>query len=144
MSSIEKVIIDFLDQYKDTYVPIDLVASALKMGNPRDKKRLNKTINKMIVRQMLITNKSGHIKPSINEKDSAILEGILDVNRHGTGFVSLEGYDQDIRIPGKKTGVALPGDLVRIKISGKSRSDNRAEGKSLRLKNGLIEFLSGL
>ena len=134
MSSIEKVIIDFLDHYKDTYVSIDLVASALKMGNPRDKKRLNKTINKMIVRQMLKTNKSGHIKPSINEKDSAILEGILDVNRHGTGFVSLEGYDQDIRIPGKKTGVALPGDLVRIKISGKSRSDNRAEGKIIEVK----------
>lgn len=133
-SSLEKVIIDFLDHYPDMYVPVDLIATALRIKDAREMKRLNNTVQKMIVRQMLKANKSGHVKPSINEQDSSILEGVLDINRHGTGFVSVLGYDQDIRIPGKKTGVALPGDLVRIKITGRSRSDNRPEGRVLDIK----------
>jgi ribonuclease R len=133
-STLEKMIIDFLDHYPGMYIPVELIASALKMHDARDSKQLNKTIQKMIVRQMLKENKSGHVKPSINEEDSSILEGVLDVNRHGTGFVNLQGYDQDIRIPSKKMGVALPGDLVRIKLSGQSRSDNRQEGRVLDVK----------
>jgi ribonuclease R len=133
-STLEKMVIDFLDHYPGMYIPVELIASALKMHDARDSKQLNKTIQKMIVRQMLKANKSGHVKPSINEEDSSILEGVLDVNRHGTGFVNLQGYDQDIRIPSKKMGVALPGDLVRIKLSGQSRSDNRQEGRVLDVK----------
>lgn len=133
-SSLEKVIIDFLDHYPDMFVPVDLMASALQMEDARDRKRLNKVVNKMIVRQMLKKNKSGHVKPSINDQDSGLLEGILDVNRHGTGFVNLEGYDQDIRISSNKMGVALPGDLVRIKITGKGRGDGRLEGRIMDVK----------
>jgi ribonuclease R len=133
-SSLEKIIVDFLDHYPEMYIPVELIADALKIDNARDEKQLKKTINKMIVRQILKVNKSGHVKPSINEENSALLEGIMDVNRHGVGFVSLDGYDDDIRIPQKRMGVALPGDLVRIVITGKTGPANRNEGKIIGIK----------
>lgn len=133
-STLEKIIIEFLDHYPDTYVPIELIASALKMEGSGDYKKLNKTVQKMIAQQMLRQNKSGHLKPSINEENSGILEGVIVVNRHGVGFVKLEGYEDDIRIPRKKMGVSLPGDLVRLKINGKTGPANRLEGSVLEIK----------
>lgn len=133
-SSLEKVILDFLDHYPDSFVPLDLMASALKMDSARDFKRLDKTVSKMIVRKMLKTNKTGHVKASINEQDSGILEGEIQINRHGVGFVALEGYEEDIRIPRKKMETALPGDTVRLKIMGKSGQGNRLEGRVIDIK----------
>ena len=78
MSSIEKLIIDFLDQYKDTYVPIDLVASALKMGNPRDKKRLNKTINKSIINIDKVQDDYNSSDPSKITSDMQALNKLLE------------------------------------------------------------------
>jgi ribonuclease R len=133
-SSLEKMILDFLDHYPEMFVPSELIAAALKMDNAREFKRLNKSIQKMIVRKMLKTNKSGHVKASINEQDSGILEGDIQVNRYGVGFVSLSGYEDDIRIPQKKMGTALPGDTVRLKITGKTGPQNRTEGRVLDIK----------
>jgi len=133
-SSLEKLILEFLDHYPETYVPAELMAGALKMDNARDMKKLNKTVQKMIVRQMLKQNKSGHVKPSVNEENSGLLEGEIAVNRHGIGFVALDGYEDDIRIPRKKMEVALPGDLVRIKITGKTGPANRLEVRLMDIK----------
>jgi ribonuclease R len=133
-SSLEKLILEFLDHYPETFVPVDLMAGALKMDNTRDLKKLNKTVHKMVVRQMLKQNKAGHVKPSVNEENSGLLEGQIAVNRHGIGFVNLDGYDDDIRIPRKKMEVALPGDFVRIKITGKTGPGNRLEGRVMDIK----------
>jgi ribonuclease R len=133
-SSLEKLILEFLDHYPETFVPVELMAGALKMDNARDMKKLKKTVHKMVVRQMLKQNKSGHVKPSVNEENSGLLEGDISVNRHGIGFVTLDGYEDDIRIPRKKMGVALPGDLVRIKITGKTGPGNRLEGSVMDVK----------
>jgi ribonuclease R len=133
-SSLENLILEFLEHYPETFVPVELMAGALKMDNARDYKKLTKVVSKMITRQMLKENKSGHVKPAINEENSGIQEGVISVNRHGIGFVALEGYDDDIRIPRKKMGVALPGDLVRIKVTGKTGPNNRLEGKVLEIR----------
>lgn len=133
-SSIEKLILEFLDHYPEMFVPVELVAAALKMDNAREFKRLDKTVQKMVARKMLKVNKSGHVKASINEEDSGILEGDIHVNRFGVGFVSLTGYPDDIRIPQKKMGTALPGDMVRLKITGKTGPSNRLEGRVLDVK----------
>ncbi|KPQ00625.1 MAG: ribonuclease R [Bacteroidetes bacterium HLUCCA01] len=133
-SSLEKIIIEFLEHYPDTYVPVELMASALKMDNARDYKKLTKVVGKMTTRQMLKQNSSGHVKPAINESNAGIQEGEIAVNRHGIGFVRLDGFDDDIRIPRKKMGVALPGDIVRIKITGKTGPNNRVEGRVLEIR----------
>jgi len=143
MSSLEKLIIEFLDHYPDMFIPVDLIATALKMHDARDMKRLNKSVQKMIVRQQLKVNKSGHVKPSVNEHDSSMLEGILQVNRYGTGFVTVDGQEQDIRIPSKRMGVALPGDLVRLQLIGRSRSDNRQEGRITEVKRRASRIFVG-
>ena len=133
-SSLEKLILEFLEHYPETYVPVELMAGALKMDNARDYKKLTKVVHKMVTRQMLKQNKSGHVKPAINEENSGIQEGVIAVNRHGIGFVTLDGYEDDIRIPRKKMGVALPGDMVRIKITGKTGPANRLEGRVLEIR----------
>lgn len=133
-SSLEKIIIEFLEHYPDTFVPVELMATALKMDNARDYKKLTKVVGKMTTRQMLKQNNAGHVKPAINESNAGIQEGVMAVNRHGIGFVRLEGFDEDIRIPRKKMGVALPGDIVRIKITGKTGPNNRVEGRVLEIR----------
>lgn len=54
------------------------------------------------------------------------IEGVIQINRHGRGFVSVEGYDQDIQLAKRDTGTALWGDTVLISFDPQS---NRPSAK---------------
>jgi len=61
---------------------------------------------------------------------SSTIEGIIDINRYGRGFVTVDGYDNDIEIPKGKTGFAFQGDTVEITFNPKSR---KPSGKVVRV-----------
>ena len=51
-----------------------------------------------------------------------MLEGRIQINRHGRGFVDVPGYDEEFVVRHGETGTALWGDTVEIKvIPGKKR-----------------------
>lgn len=56
-------------------------------------------------------------------KTAAFLEGYLDLNNRGAGFVTVEGHEKDIYIDPKSVGKAIGGDKVKIRLTrfGKTR-----------------------
>ncbi len=125
---LDDLIIDTLEPHENQYVPEGLLATALKLESGNEQKKLNKAINRLTKRKILKRNKQGAIKlktgaldkagTSDNQKGSKSdeFEGKFTSSRHGTGFVSIPGMDRDVRIPRKKCGTALEGDLVKIRI----------------------------
>lgn len=57
----------------------------------------------------------------LKEKTPDTIQGRIEINRYGKGFVTVDGNDKDIEIPKGKTGIALYGDIVEIAFNSKSR-----------------------
>ncbi|HNS41268.1 MAG TPA: ribonuclease R [Taishania sp.] len=58
---------------------------------------------------------------------STYVEGYLDLNARGAGFVSAEGFDKDIYIDPLSVGKSLGGDKVKVRITRMGK--NRVEGE---------------
>lgn len=82
-----------------------------------------------------------HGKFLLTEAPSEALQGYLDINRFGKGYVTVEGYDQDIEIPKGKTGFAFQGDLVEIAFNPKAR---RPSGRVIRVVERLRKVYVGI
>jgi len=129
LSGLEKVIVEFLGKHPDARVPMEVLAAALKLDKKKDQKRLRKTINKLAGKKIIRKNKGGLLWLELSDVDNVEeLTGRISVNRFGTGFVDVEGYDQDIRIATRRLNTALPGDLVSVKVM-KGKPRGRIEGK---------------
>lgn len=143
-TKLDDQIIEALKANQDRYIPEDYLASNLNLKSGNDHKKLNKSINRLTKRNILKRNKKGGIKlkkdaldskpgkhKSGNKKatDHNTLEGKFTTNRSGVGFVKVEGFDRDIRIPSKKCGTALKGDWVKVGVTPNRRG--RVEGKVL-------------
>jgi ribonuclease R len=66
-------------------------------------------------------------KKSKQIKGTLVVVGKLDVSRNGTGFVRVEGREQDIVIRPDDLNTALDGDIVKVKLTQVS-SKGRTEG----------------
>lgn len=121
-------IIDTLKPHENHYVPEGLLATALQLESGNEQKQLSKAINRLTKRKILKRNKQGAIKLKKGVLDKADrdngkgdetdeFEGRFTSSRYGTGFVSISGFDKDVRIPRKKCGTALEGDLVKVRIN---------------------------
>lgn len=127
----------------------------LKANTKNEKKRVNELLNDLLKKKLLIYNegkilipkgkkhiekpstkpyetyntsvKSSDSKSSSNKND---LIGILDVNRRGTGFVMIEGLENDIRISERDLNMAFKGDKVRVVLkSSNGRNPKKQQGK---------------
>lgn len=129
IKEIEGFITDFLERHKKFEVPREMLEAAVVFegGNA---KSFNKALQKLTDKDIVQINENDELilnKMPEKRKDN---EGIISINRHGTGFVTLDEYKDDIRIPTKNLNTALPGDRVLIRVSGKGNR-GRIEGKVL-------------
>lgn len=62
------------------------------------------------------------------KENKSFVSGIIDFTQQGAAFVMVDGKDQDIYIPAKKTGDALNRDLVKVNIISRSKG-KRQEGE---------------
>ncbi len=156
VKEIEQFILEFLKKHKQYEVPEGLIMDTVKFTggdlktfkralrnltdnglvdrNNKSELSLTKlTVAKEAPKENLKTKKKQAEKPHKSSAkpsaDSPADTGRISINRHGTGFVTLEGHEEDIRIPGKGLGVALDKDTVKIRITGNGRG--RTEGKVL-------------
>ncbi|HZG00010.1 MAG TPA: RNB domain-containing ribonuclease, partial [Chitinophagales bacterium] len=74
--------------------------------------------------------------------DEQTLEGRMDLNQSGMGFVTVEGYDRDIRVNPRNTNQALPGDTVRIVLLD-TRGSARIEGRVVEIVERKSEYITG-
>jgi ribonuclease R len=67
-------------------------------------------------------------KPKDKKTQSKSYEGLLSTNRKGTGFIPVDGFEEDIEIPREYIGTSLPGDFVEISLLPKKSGERqRAE-----------------
>lgn len=88
-------------------------------------------------------NKKKHIP---NKKTShasmPLLTGVLDVARSGVGYVIISEQQKDIFVDRNSLGTALDGDTVNVRVTKKSTTTGKLEGKVTQvIKRNRTEFL---
>ena len=145
LNELDNRILDFIKAQEGARVPFEVLATALNMEKASDEKRLKKYIIRLVASRYLKRTQSGLLeipedqkelptkKPSKPAASVPNLEsGVLQMNRYGIGFVRLPGMLEDVRIPQKYLGTALPGDMVEIQVFNR-RGQDRIEGKINRI-----------
>lgn len=79
-------------------------------------------------RQTSKSNSAQDSKRTYDEHDRENI-GKVDISARGDGYVTLPGYDEDIRIPKKHMGTALQGDQVLVSIDSRDKRQRRISGR---------------
>jgi ribonuclease R len=145
LNELDNRILDFIKAQEGARVPFEVLSAALNMEKASDEKRLKKYIIRLVASRYLKRTQSGLLqipedqmelptkKPSKPAASVPNFEsGLLQMNRYGIGFVRLPGMLEDVRIPQKYLGTALPGDMVEIQVFNR-RGQDRIEGKINRI-----------
>lgn len=133
----EKIILDVLGKNPEASLPFDALQNILKVNGKKDNNRLKSVINSLYDRNLIVKRKGGAIqlakddRPKRGEggRKGKMLTGKLDISRHGTGYLMVEGREEDIRISSKHLGTALPSDTVRVEVFSGKGHGGRTEGK---------------
>lgn len=107
-----------------TYVPMKLKELAMLLGIPKEQRgELLEVMDALVAEGKVgITRRGKYGKPEL-----VTLTGMYSGTARGFGFVTVEGQEQDIFIPGDKTGGALHGDRVQL-VLGPTGRGKRREG----------------
>jgi len=146
LNELDKRILKFVRDQEGAKVPFDVLCAALEMDKAADQKRLKKYVIRLVASRLLKRTQSGlllipseHLgpveaspKPTIPSLVPSLDSGRLQMNRQGVGFVRLTGMTEDVRIPQKYLGTALPGDLVDVQVFPRTKNE-RIEGKIARI-----------
>ncbi len=145
LSSIEKVIKELVKYSDNQIVPIKIIEETLAINSGKERKRLNKAINRLINKNVL--QKQGNKIIYINKNDRKTTEkqaitGKITITQRGAGYVIVDELDEDIMIPPEKTGLALEDDTVAVEIIGQ-KSSGQPKGKVLKVISRGREFYVG-
>lgn len=80
----------------------------------------------------------------MSKKKKHKIEGIFRGNEKGSGFVKIEGEEDEVFIPSISTNGALNGDKVQIVIYKKKEDDRRAEAKIVKILKREKETVVGI
>lgn len=145
LTSLEEIVIDLVKNSPDKSLHKDIIANALALKSNKEYKRLHKTITRLVSRGILKRQGDQVIFKSVSNKkkpDRSLIEGEIQLTPKGTGFVIVENLDEDIMIPSQDTGVSLPGDIVKVKVTGTRRS-GQPKGKVVEIAKRGKEFYVG-
>lgn len=112
-----------------SYVPMKLKELAILLDVPKERREeLAEVLDVLVAEGKLSLSKRGKYKIP----EASVLAGIYSGTARGFGFVSIDGWQQDVFIPADKTGSAMHGDRVQICVEFQ-RQDRRAEGAVIRV-----------
>lgn len=112
-----------------TYVPMKLKELAMLLGVPKHQRDELKVVLDVLAAEgkVGVSKKGKYGKP-----ETFSMVGTFFGHQKGFGFVTVEGVEQDVFIPGEKTNGAFHGDKVQIVVESESRG-KRAEGMVIRV-----------
>jgi len=144
LSSIEKIILDLLEQNPEAPTSVEVLQGALKLHSKKEHKKFNKSINRL--QHLKLIHREGSLlslgkKADRNADD--VYTGKLDVNQRGTGYVMVNELEEDIQVSSKYLGIALPDDIVKVQVTGKDRRSGKQRGKILEVINRGKDFYVG-
>jgi ribonuclease R len=82
------------------------------MYSKKEYKRLQKALTSLSNKQRVRIHQ-GWVRLN---RDHSVMEGRIEFNQRGTGFVIVEGLDEDLRVHASDAGLALAGDRVAVKV----------------------------
>ncbi len=145
LSSLEEIVLDLVKNSPDKQLQKQEIANALALDSNKEHKRLHKAITRLVSRKMLLRNgdtityrKSGKEK----KKDRNEVEGSIQITPRGTGYVVVDELDEDVMVSRHDVGVALPGDRVRVRITGNKRG-GQPKGKVMEIVQRGKDFYVG-
>ncbi len=121
------------------FVPMKLKELAILLDVPKEQRGELKEVMDALVEE----GKAGISKKGKYGKPEAFsLTGVFSGTARGFGFVTVEGWSEDVFIPPDQTGGALNGDTVRI-VTEDGRRGKRTEGTVIKVLKRANEELVG-
>ncbi len=107
------------------------LTARLGLKTKAENDKLLKVLEELYMDGYLAQEKTGKYRDFAKDQE---VEGKIDMNGKGFGFLKVEGEDEDIFIPPNKTGKALHGDEVLARILKGKKKDNQPEGEVTQVK----------
>lgn len=103
--------------------------------------KINHAIKRLEKRSLVNFTDAGKIsKKKFLAKPNESLEGKLDLAQSGVGYVIIEDFENDVKIPRNKTMNAMSGDIVEVELTKFDKK--KPEGKIVRIiKHAQNEFI---
>jgi ribonuclease R len=99
------------------------VASAMDISDSGIRKLIFELLNEEAENETLLQPERGKFQlPASDEQES--LQGIIQITRHGRGFVIIDGRSNDVEIRKEDTGTAFWGDRVEIELNERGRRNS--------------------
>lgn len=140
--SVKQGIISVLQEDPKKLMNIKQIAYRVGMVKKKDRERLQQILDEMVEEKLIAEPKPWKFVSL--PKQGACPEGIIDITKHGYGFVSCPHFEEDIFIPNREIGNALHGDTVRIELFRHNKG-KKVEGRvSEVVQRARIEFVGVL
>ncbi|MCB6609825.1 ribonuclease R [[Clostridium] symbiosum] len=133
----KKVILDLMND--KNYVPMKVKELAILLDIPKEKRRELKAVLEALLKDGKLSLSS---KGKLGKPETFSITGTFSGHPKGFGFVTVEGRDSDVFIPGDRTRGAMHGDRVQIVIE-EEEGGRRAEGCVIRVLEHANESLVG-
>lgn len=126
----KKIIYEFIcDEF---YVPMKQKELAIMFQVPKTQREDFRNVLEELVKEdkIRVTQKGKYVKGEANK-----IVGVFTAHERGFGFVTVEGREEDIFIPGDMVNGAFQGDSVEVVLitSNNNKDGKRAEGKIVRI-----------
>ena len=112
LSSLEETLLQLLSIHPEKKIHQNEFQETLEMYSKKEYKRLQKALTSLSNKQRVRIHQ-GWVRLN---RDHSALEGRIEFNQRGTGFVIVEGLDEDLRVHASDAGLALAGDRVAVKV----------------------------
>lgn len=122
------------------YVPMKTKEIAILLQIPKEKRHeLQEVLDALVAEGRIGVSKKGkYSKP----ENTAVI-GVYESTRRGFGFVTVEGWDDDIFISESNSGGAFHLDEVKVVITAQKKNGRRCEGKVVGILKHQITELVG-
>lgn len=112
LSSLEETLLQLLSIHPEKKIHQNELQETLEMYSKKEYKRLQKALTSLSNKQRVRIHQ-GWVRLN---RDHSVMEGRIEFNQRGTGFVIVEGLDEDLRVHASDAGLALAGDRVAVKV----------------------------
>ena len=134
LSTLEEIILDLIKNSPDANLSKETIKNVLQLSSKKELRRMDKAINSLSSKQKVqiqgnTINLKKQRKTKSSSNDNGLIEGRIQITPRGTGFVIVEGMDEDIRVHPRDVGIALPDDIVKVKLSGNNKRNRQPTGK---------------
>jgi len=128
-SGINAILIRVFEKHSGVDLTHKEICSLVEARDPKSRQIVFEGLNALATRNAI--KRVNHFTFSSN-KETNLVEGIIQLTQRGAGFVVVEGKEKDVFIAPQNIGQALNGDRVKVRVF--KSGPNRDEGAVIEIK----------